>query len=79
VCVIPGLLLGPVRAGPASGAGRTMTAKACCWGGQRGWLRQRGITAVTPVQGGQQEHRRNRGRAGGRPRRAAGAGRHAPR
>jgi transposase len=33
----------------------------------RAWLRNRGITAVIPVKEDQKKHRRNRGRAGGRP------------
>jgi hypothetical protein len=75
----PASSCGAARPAPHPGPGRAMTAKVCCRAGHRGWLRQRGISAVIPVQGDEEKYRRNRGRAGGRPRRAAGAGRHAPR
>jgi len=56
---------GPGR--PRRRPGRAMADKAYSSAGNRGWLRQRGIKAVIPVKEDQKKHRRNRGRAGGRP------------
>jgi transposase len=47
--------------------GRAMADKAYSSAGNRAWLRQRGIKTVIPVKEDQKQHRRNRGRAGGRP------------
>jgi transposase len=44
-----------------------MADKAYSSAGNRAWLRQHGISAVIPVKEDQKKHRRNRGRAGGRP------------
>ena len=44
-----------------------MADKAYSSAGNRAYLRKRGITAVIPVKEDQKKHRRNRGRAGGRP------------
>ena len=52
---------------PRRRPGRAMADKACPAAGNRACLRRRGITAVIPVKEDQKKHRRNRGRAGGRP------------
>jgi transposase len=52
---------------PRRRPGRAMADKAYSSAGNRAWLRQRGIKAVIPVREDQKKHRRNRGRAGGRP------------
>jgi transposase len=44
-----------------------MADKAYSSAGNRAWLRQHHIQAVIPVKDDQKKHRRNRGRAGGRP------------
>ena len=44
-----------------------MADKAYSSAANRAWLRKRGIQAVIPVKEDQKKHRRNRGRAGGRP------------
>jgi transposase len=44
-----------------------MGDKAYSSAANRAYLRRRGITAVIPVKEDQKNHRRNRGRAGGRP------------
>ena len=44
-----------------------MADKAYSSAANRAWLRKRGIAAVIPVKEDQKKHRRNRGRAGGRP------------
>ena len=44
-----------------------MADKAYSSAANRAYLRKRGITAVIPVKEDQKKHRRNRGRAGGRP------------
>jgi transposase len=52
---------------PRRRPGRAMADKAYSSAANRAWLRQHGITAVIPVKEDQKKHRRNRGRAGGRP------------
>jgi hypothetical protein len=47
--------------------GRAMADKAYSSRANRAWLRRHHITAVIPVKEDQKKHRRNRGRAGGRP------------
>jgi transposase len=44
-----------------------MGDKAYSSAANRAYLRRRGITAVIPVKEDQKNHRRNRGRSGGRP------------
>ncbi len=44
-----------------------MADKAYSSAANRAWLRRRGIAAVIPVKEDQKQHRRARGRAGGRP------------
>jgi Transposase DDE domain len=44
-----------------------MADKAYSSAANRAYLRKRGIQAVIPVKEDQKKHRRNRGRAGGRP------------
>jgi transposase len=44
-----------------------MADKAYSSAANRAYLRRRGIAAVIPVKEDQKKHRRNRGRAGGRP------------
>ncbi len=52
---------------PRSRPGRAMADKAYSSAGNRAYLRQHRIKAVIPVKEDQKAHRRNRGRAGGRP------------
>jgi transposase len=52
---------------PRQRPGRAMADKAYSAAANRAWLRRHGITAVIPVREDQKKHRRNRGRAGGRP------------
>ena len=52
---------------PRTRPGTAMADKAYSSAANRAWLRKRGITAVIPVKEDQKKHRRNRGRAGGRP------------
>jgi transposase len=52
---------------PRTRPGRAMGDKAYSSKANRAWLRQRGIKAVIPVKEDQKNHRRARGRAGGRP------------
>ena len=52
---------------PRTRPGRTMADKAYSSAENRAYLRKRGIQAVIPVKEDQKKHRRNRGRAGGRP------------
>jgi len=52
---------------PRTRPGAAMADKAYSSAGNRAYLRKRGITAVIPVKEDQKKHRRNRGRAGGRP------------
>jgi transposase len=47
--------------------GRALADKAYSSAANRAYLRQRGIKTVIPVKEDQKKHRRNRGRAGGRP------------
>ncbi len=56
---------GPGR--PRRRPGRAMADKAYSSRANRAWLRQHGIQAVIPVKKDQKKHRRDRGRAGGRP------------
>jgi Transposase DDE domain len=55
------------RGRPRIRPGRAMADKAYSSAGNRAWLRQHGIKAVIPVKEDQKKHRRDRGRAGGRP------------
>ena len=48
--------------GPAAMADKAYSSRA-----NRAWLRHHGIKAVIPVKEDQKKHRRDRGRAGGRP------------
>ncbi len=52
---------------PRRRPGRAMADKAYSSRANRAWLRRHHITAVIPVKEDQKKHRRNRGRAGGRP------------
>jgi hypothetical protein len=52
---------------PRRRPGRAMADKAYSSRANRAWLRRHGITAVIPVKEDQKKHRRDRGRAGGRP------------
>lgn len=52
---------------PRTRPGRAMADKAYSSAANRAYLRRRGIQAVIPVKDDQKKHRRNRGRAGGRP------------
>lgn len=52
---------------PRTRPGRAMGDKAYCSAANRSYLCKRGIKAVIPVKEDQKAHRRNRGRAGGRP------------
>ena len=52
---------------PRTRPGAAMGDKAYSSAANRAHLRKRGITAVIPVTEDQKKHRRNRGRAGGRP------------
>jgi DDE family transposase len=52
---------------PRTRPGRAMADKAYSSAANRAYLRKRGIRAVIPVKEDQKKHRRNRGRAGGRP------------
>jgi hypothetical protein len=52
---------------PRRRPGRAMADKAYSSRANRAWLRQHGIQAVIPVKEDQKKHRRDRGRAGGRP------------
>ena len=52
---------------PRTRPGRAMGDKAYSSAANRSYLRKRGIKAVIPVKEDQKAHRRNRGRAGGRP------------
>jgi transposase len=52
---------------PRTRPGAAMGDKAYSSAANRAYLRRRGITAVIPVKEDQKNHRRNRGRAGGRP------------
>jgi len=56
---------GKVR--PRTRPGRAMAGKAYSSAANRAYLRKRRIQAVIPVKEDQKKHRRNRGRAGGRP------------
>ena len=56
---------GPGR--PRRRPGRAMAGKAYSSRASRAWLRRHHITAVIPVREDQKKHRRDRGRAGGRP------------
>jgi transposase len=56
---------GPGRSRRAPAA--ALADKACSSAANRAYLRRRGIRAVIPVKEDQQQHRRNRGSAGGRP------------
>jgi hypothetical protein len=55
------------RGRPRPRPGRAMGDKACSSSANRAYLRKRGIKAVIPVKEDQQDHRRARGRCGGRP------------
>jgi len=52
---------------PRTRPGRAMADKAYSSAANRAWLRDHHIAAVIPVKEDQKKHRRNRGRAGGRP------------
>jgi transposase len=52
---------------PGRRPGRAMADKAYSSRANRAYLREHHIKAVIPVKDDQQAHRRNRGRAGGRP------------
>ena len=52
---------------PRRSPGRALADKAYPSAANRAYLRRRGIQAVIPVKEDQKAHRRNRGRAGGRP------------
>jgi transposase len=52
---------------PRTRPARALADKAYSSAANRAYLRKRGITAVIPVKEDQKKHRRNRGRAGGRP------------
>ena len=52
---------------PRTRPGAALADKAYSSAANRAYLRKRGITAVIPVKEDQKKHRRNRGRAGGRP------------
>ena len=52
---------------PRTRPGTAMADKAYSSAANRAYLRHRGIQAVIPVKEDQKKHRRNRGRAGGRP------------
>ena len=52
---------------PRTRPGAAMGDKAYSSAANRAYLRKRGIKAVIPVKEDQKEHRRRRGRAGGRP------------
>ena len=52
---------------PRQRPGRAMADKAYSSRANRAWLRRHGIQAVIPVKEDQKKHRRDRGRAGGRP------------
>ena len=52
---------------PRTRPGRAMGDKAYSSAANRSYLRRRGIKAVIPVKQDQQDHRRARGRRGGRP------------
>ena len=52
---------------PRRRPGRAMADKAYSSRANRAWLRRHGIQAVIPVKEDQKKHRRDRGRAGGRP------------
>ena len=52
---------------PRRRPGRAMADKAYSSRANRAWLRRHHITAVIPVKEDQKKHRRDRGRAGGRP------------
>jgi transposase len=56
---------GPGR--PRQRPGRAMADKAYSSRANRTWLRRHAIKAVIPVKEDQKKHRRDRGRAGGRP------------
>ena len=56
---------GPGR--PRQRPGRAMADKAYSSRANRAWLRRHAIKAVIPVKEDQKKHRRDRGRAGGRP------------
>ena len=66
-------VLGQLRIGrrgtgrPRTRPGAAMGDKAYSSAANRAYLRRRGITAVIPVKEDQKNHRRNRGRSGGRP------------
>ena len=55
------------RGRPRRRPGRAMADKAYSSRANRAWLRNHHIIAVIPVKEDQKKHRRNRGRAGGRP------------
>ena len=72
----PGAMRSRARTGPSAPLppwsartrlGTAMADKAYSSAANRAYLRKRGITAVIPVKEDQKKHRRNRGRAGGRP------------
>jgi transposase len=52
---------------PRTRPGRALGDKAYSSAANRAWLRRRHITAVIPVKDDQKQHRRARGRRGGRP------------
>jgi transposase len=52
---------------PRTRPGAALGDKAYSSAANRAYLRKRGIKAVIPVKEDQKKHRRNRGRAGGRP------------
>jgi transposase len=52
---------------PRTRPGRAMADKAYSSAASRAYLRRRGIKAVIPVKEDQKNHRRARGRSGGRP------------
>ena len=52
---------------PRQRPGRAMADKAYSSRANRAWLRRHGIAAVIPVKEDQKKHRRDRGRADGRP------------
>jgi transposase len=52
---------------PRTRPGAAMGDKACSSAANRAYLRKRGIKAVIPVKEDQKDHRRARGRRGGRP------------
>ena len=55
------------RAAPAPGRGRVLADKAYGSRANRAYLRRRGIRCTIPEKADQIRHRKNKGRAGGRP------------